>query len=147
MLTRKNLLITLSAIVLATSSLAMARAVRIRLKRVGDYEGRGAKGRAIINYAKGSQKSILRLHCRGLTPYEQYQVYIGEPYAEDEDPKVKGKDIKKATAKRNGTLKVHAFYPGEDLRNLTIEVWRQFEEEDPDNPDKTVTVTKAVLTQ
>lgn len=126
MLRKKNVLICLAAVVLCVAGIALAAAVKVELM---PYANPGAdplepdaSGQAVLNYAKGADKTEIQVNCSGLTPGEEYTVWIGTvggPWT----------NVGTFTAKKNGTGNLHAredgdlhAHPAGDLSGLTVGV-------------------------
>ena len=80
MLRKKNLLICLAAVVLCVAGIALAKAVKVDLQNPAglpaDDQDAGATGRAVLNYAKGADKTEVQFNCQGLTPGATYVIGI-----------------------------------------------------------------------
>jgi len=116
MLRKKNVLICLAAVVLCVAGIALAAAVKVELMPYA-YPGAepiepDASGQAVLNYAKGADKTEIQVNCRGLTPGEEYTVYIGSPW------EVIGTFI----ARKNGSGNLHARPDGDQSGRLPVAV-------------------------
>lgn len=113
MLRKKALLICLAAVVLCVAGIALAKAVKVDLLPTDPLEP-DASGKAVLNYAKGEDKTEIQVNCSGLTPGEEYTVWIGT---------VGGPWMNVGTfvARKNGTGNLHA-RPAGDLSELTVGV-------------------------
>ena len=118
MLRKKNLLICLAAVVLCVAGIALAKAVKLDLQNppglpAGDPDT-GATGRAVLNYAKGADKTELQFNCQGLTPGDTYIV----------GTLTSGPLPGTYTALPNGKLAVHARITG-DMSGERVGVRRE----------------------
>ena len=116
MLRKKNVLICFAAVVLCIGGLAVAKAVKVELIPYA-YPGADplepdAAGQAVLNYAKGADKTEIQVNCSGLTPGEEYTVYIGSPW------EVIGTFI----ARKNGSGNLHARPDGDQSGRLPVAV-------------------------
>jgi len=115
MLRKKALLICLAAVVLCVAGIALAKAVKVELlpyPAAAPLEP-DASGQAILNYAKGEDKTEIQVNCSGLTPGAEYTVYIGGGSTWE--------DIGTFIARKNGTGNLHA-RPDEDQSGLSVAV-------------------------
>jgi len=115
MLRKKALLICLAAVVLCVAGVALAKAVKVDLLPTDPSEP-DASGKAVLNYAKGADKTEIQVNCAGLTPGAEYTVWIGTvggPWT----------NVGTFVARKNGTGNLHA-RPGGDLSELTVGVNR-----------------------
>ena len=77
MLRRKLVSICLVALILGVTGIALAKAVKVELAPYGTLEP-DASGHAILNYAKGADKTEVQVNCWGLTPETEYTVYLND---------------------------------------------------------------------
>jgi len=63
-----------AAVILCTTSFALAKAVKRDLVSTGVETG--ASGKAILNFAKGAAVTQVQVNCRGLTPGNEYGVFL-----------------------------------------------------------------------
>jgi len=85
-------------------TLAFAAAIKVDLLA---YPGTGyGSGQAILNYAKGADKTEIQVNCWGLDPGEWYTVRIG-PLTP------RWKSLGTFTAKKNGEGHIHARLSGD----------------------------------
>jgi len=88
MLSKKMMWICIVAFVLAASGVAFAAAVKIALNPYPAAEpvDPDASGKAVLNWAKGKDKTEIQVNCWGLDPEAEYTVYIAPveagPYTE-----------------------------------------------------------------
>ena len=68
-------LVCVLAIVLGVTGVALAKAVKVELAPYGSLEP-DASGHAILNYAKGADKTEVQVNCWDLTPETEYTVYL-----------------------------------------------------------------------
>ena len=73
---KKSVVICITAIVLCVGGIALAKAVKLTLVPVDDSPDPDGSGRAVLNYAKGEDKTIIQVNCRGLTPGGEYGVNL-----------------------------------------------------------------------
>ena len=116
MLRKKALLICLAAVVLCVAGIALAAAVKVELLPYA-YPGADplepdAAGQAVLNYAKGADKTEIQVNCSGLTPGEGYTVYIGSPW----------EVIGTFVARNNGTGNLHVRPDGDQSGRLPVAV-------------------------
>jgi len=114
MLRKKALLICLAAVVLCVAGIALAAAVKVELLPypAADPLEPDAAGKAVLNYAKGADKTEIQVNCSGLTPGEEYTVYIGSPW----------EVIGTFVARKNGTGNLHARPDGDQSGRLPVAV-------------------------
>ncbi len=74
MLRPKFTLMCFAAVIVCTSSFALAKAFRVDLAPTGIEPG--ASGKAIVNFAKGAEVTQVQVNCRGLTPGAEYGVFF-----------------------------------------------------------------------
>jgi hypothetical protein len=86
------------------AGLLMAKAVKFNLVANGAEAIPGAYGQAILNYAKGADKTEIQVNCWGLLPNTQYFVRLKLP---------SNKDIGDFTTKKNGTGTFHTWLEGD----------------------------------
>ena len=114
MLRKKALLICLAAVVLCVAGIALAAAVKVELlpyPAAAPLEP-DASGQAVLNYAKGADKTEIQVNCAGLTPGEGYTVYIGSPW----------EVIGTFVARKNGSGNLHARPDGDQSGRLPVAV-------------------------
>ena len=115
MLRRSLMLISLAVFVLAGAGIALAAAVKVDLLPypVANPIEPDASGRAVLNYAKGSDKTVAQVNCWGLTPESEYMVYLkdGGWYA-----------IGTFTTRKNGSGNLHVFLEGDHSGHLPVAV-------------------------
>ena len=114
MLRKKALLVCLAAVVLCVAGVALAKAVKVELlpcPAAAPLEP-DASGKAMLNYAKGADKTEIQVNCSGLTPGEEYTVYIGSPW----------EVIGTFVARNNGTGNLHARPGGDQSGRLPVAV-------------------------
>lgn len=110
---RKRLVVTcLVGLVLCTTGLALAKAVKVDL--VSTSKMAGVSGKAILNYAKGADVTQIQVNCRGLKPETEYTVFLSVRV---------GMDIKAGTFKvqEDGTGSCHAAIDG-DVSALPVAI-------------------------
>jgi hypothetical protein len=113
MLRKQFILICLGAVVFSIAGLALAAAVKVALVPydnpvIGIAEP-DASGHAILNYAKGADKTEVQVNCWGLSQEGEYTVYL----------KPSGwLKIGTFTLRRNGSGNLHVFLEG-DLSGAT----------------------------
>jgi len=114
MLRKKALLICLAAVVLCVAGIALAAAVKVDLLPfpAADPLEPDASGKAVLNYAKGADKTEIQVNCAGLTPGAEYTVYIGSPW----------EVIGTFVARKNGTGNLHARPDGDQSGRLPVAV-------------------------
>ena len=66
--------ICMLAVMVATA--AFAAAVKIDLANSGEANHPDAVGKAVLNYAKGADKTEIQINCSGLIPGNTYEVYV-----------------------------------------------------------------------
>jgi hypothetical protein len=78
MLRRGLLLVCVGAVVLGTAGVALAAAVKVKLMPypAANPIEPNASGRAVLNYTKGSDKTIVQVNCWGLMPNSEYTVWL-----------------------------------------------------------------------
>jgi len=103
MLRKKALLICLAAVVLCVAGIALAEAVKLTLVPVDGGPDPDGSGRAVLNYAKGEDKTIIQVNCWELTPGDEYGVNL----ANGKGP------VGRVVAKKNGTITVHGEQEGD----------------------------------
>ena len=103
MLRKTSLLVCLAAVALCAAAIALAKAVKVELRPCGSEPD--ASGQAVLNYAKGANKTEIQVNCWGLTPEADYIVYVAE------------EAIGTFTTGRNGSGNVHVSLDG-DLSGL-----------------------------
>ena len=118
MLRKKALLICLAAVVLCVAGIALAKAVKVDLQNPAalpaDDPDAGATGRAVLNYAKGADKTVVQINCQGLSPGATYVAgIIGG-----------GRFPDKYIALPNGKLVIHATMTG-DISGKRVVVIRE----------------------
>ena len=97
------------------AGLLMAAAVKFNLT---PYEGDGAAiagsyGQAVLNYAKGTDKTEIQVNCWGLNAGEEYIVYYGNPgYL----------PVGNFVAKKNGAGNFHAWVTGDVSTSTNVAV-------------------------
>lgn len=113
-MTGKRLFLIGLAVLVSLAGVAIAKAVKIDLLPTApplDPDS-GAYGQAVLNYAKGADKTEVQINAGGLTPGGTYHPGIfdsgGFPYV---------------TAGPNGKINVHAKVPG-DVSGLDVGVYR-----------------------
>ena len=74
MLRKRNALIYIAAVTLSLSGVALAKAVKVELV-VMDLGSSGG-GEAILNYAKGTDKTEIQVNCKGMEPNAEHIVWI-----------------------------------------------------------------------
>ena len=114
MLRKKELLICLAAVVLCVAGIALAAAVKVDLLPYPPAAPQepDASGQAVLNYAKGADKTEIQVNCAGLTPGAEYTVYIGTPW----------EVIGTFVARKNGTGNLHARPDGDQSGRLPVAV-------------------------
>jgi len=102
----------LAAVILCTSSLALAKAVKRDLASTGVESG--VSGKAVLNFAKGAEVTQVQVNCRGLTPGAEYGVFLSRG---------PGMFVKAGTftVREDGTGNFHAAVKG-DLSALPVSV-------------------------
>ena len=116
---RKNIiLICLVAFVLATAGIAFAKAVKVILEPYA-YAGEDpiepdASGRAMLNHAKGKDKTEVQVNCWGLVAEAEYTVYL--------KPGGAWKAVGTFTADEEGEGHLHARLPGNESASLPVAV-------------------------
>jgi len=113
-MTRKRLLVISLAVIVAFAGVAIAKAVKTELLPQAPAldPDSGAYGQAVLNYAKGADKTEVQINAGGLTPGETYWPGLFG-YG--------GFDV--VTAGPNGKINVHAEVPG-DVSGLDAGVFR-----------------------
>jgi hypothetical protein len=113
-MTRKRLLLVGLAVLVSFAGVAFAQAVKTDLlpQAPASDPDSGASGQAVLNYAKGADKTEVQINAEGLTPGATYFPGIfgsgGFPYV---------------TAGPNGKINVHAEVSG-DVSALDAGVYR-----------------------
>lgn len=98
--------------VVMAGSVAFAKAVKIDLVSIDLVKYPDAEGKAVLNYAKGADKTEIQINCSGLIAGDDYVVYL----------KTNGfSDIGEFTAGPNGKGNFHARQDG-DVSGLTVAV-------------------------
>ena len=100
---KKSIVICIAAIVLCVGGIALAKAVKLNLVPVEGSPDLDGSGRAVLNYAKGEDKTIIQVNCWGLTPGDEYGVNL----ANGKGP------VGRVVAKKNGTITVHGEQEGD----------------------------------
>jgi len=115
MLRKKQVLMCLAAAVLCLAGIALAKAVKVELE---PYPAAAplepdASGHAVLNYAKGQDKTIVQVNCWGLMPAAEYTVYLndGAFYA-----------IGTFTTRKNGSGNLHVSLDGDASGHLPVAV-------------------------
>jgi len=116
MLRKRALLICIGAVVLCAAGIALAAAVKVTLEPfpAGSPIEPGASGQAVLNYAKGADKTEVQVNCKGLKPDSDYVVYLKTGGTFD----LIGKFI--TNSKGNGHL--HASLAGDRSADLPVAV-------------------------
>ena len=110
---RKNVIwVCLIAFVLATAGVAFAKAVKVVLAPTGVEPD--ASGRAVLNYAKGKDKTEFQVNCWGLTAETEYTVYL--------KPGGTWKAIGTFTTDEYGEGHLHAKLPGNESASVPVAV-------------------------
>jgi hypothetical protein len=107
MLRKRNILICLTAVSLCLTGIALGKAVKQELVNENDE----VIGNAILNYAKGADKTEIQVNCHGLEPETEYLIVL---YQIDEqgniaDPMVIGSFI----TNKKGKGQLHARVQGD----------------------------------
>jgi|GEM_PF-3262261 len=78
MLRKSIIWVCLVSFVLATAGIAFAAAVKVILSPypADDPIEPDATGRAVLNYAKGKDKTEVQVNCWGLTPNSDYRLWL-----------------------------------------------------------------------
>ena len=80
MLRKQFILICLGVVVLSVAGIALAAAVKVALVPYAhpgnDPTEPDASGHAILNYAKGADKTEVQVNCKGLSQEGEYTVYL-----------------------------------------------------------------------
>jgi hypothetical protein len=78
MMRRKIALVCLAAVILCGTGIVLAKAVKVQLLPfpADDPAEPDASGRAVLNYAKGADKTEIQVNCWGLTPNSDYTLWI-----------------------------------------------------------------------
>ena len=98
-------------------SYALAAAVKVALVPYAypdaDPTEPDASGHAVLNYAKGADKTEVQINCWDLTPGEEYTVYLndGGYY-----------DIGTFTTRKNGSGNLHVSLDGDHSASLLVAV-------------------------
>ncbi len=101
MLRKNRAIMCVATVVLCVATVALAKAVRVELKPYPEEAPAepGASGYAVLNYAKGADKTVVEVNCRGLMAETEYKVYLEK----DED----FYEIGSFTTRRNGSGNLH----------------------------------------
>ena len=112
MLRKQFILICLGVVVLSVAGIALAKAVKVELVPYGTAEP-DASGHAILNYAKGADKTEVQVNCWRLTPNTNYTVYLknGGFYA-----------VGDFTTRKNGSGNLHVRLMGDRSGDLPVAV-------------------------
>jgi len=103
MLKPKFILTCFAAVIVCTSSFALAKAFKVDLIPTGIEPG--ASGKAIVNFAKGAEVTQLQVNCRGLTPGAEYGVFFPTGFGFVESGRF--------TVQEDGTANFHAALKGD----------------------------------
>ena len=109
MLRKKMRPISAALIVCCVVGIAFAGAVKLNLVPVTDSPDPNASGRAVLNYAKCADKTIIQVNCWGLTPGDEYGVNLANGMGGISDPVI---------AKKNGTITMHGEQEGDQSGNI-----------------------------
>ena len=115
MLSKKRVLILFATILVCVAGLALAKAVKVELM---PYPAAAplepdASGHAILNYAKGQDKTIVQVNCWDLKPDTEYTVYLNDGgfYV-----------IGNFTTRKNGSGNLHVSIAGDVSADLPVAV-------------------------
>ena len=115
MLRKKVLLTCLAAVVLCVAGIALAKAVKVALvpynNPVIGLAEPDASGHAILNYAKGDDKTEIQVNCWGLSQEGDYNVFLNWS----------APSIGTFTLRNNGSGNLHVFVTG-DVSQATVQV-------------------------
>lgn len=89
---KKYAFVVAICLIASMATLAFAAAVRVNLATIDTVNYPDGEGRAILNYAKGADKTEIQVNCSGLTPGETYTVWVddGAGFVQIEDEFVAG---------------------------------------------------------
>jgi hypothetical protein len=113
---KKLAFVFLLGIVLCVTGVAMAAAVKIELLpwEFSVAPEPDARGQAVLNYAKGKDKTIGQFNCWGLTPETDYDVYLFIDGSWE--------NIGTFTTNKNGAGHLHAYGDGDHRGSLPIAI-------------------------
>ena len=115
MLSKKRVLILFATILVCVAGLALAKAVKVELMPYPPAAplDPNASGHAILNYAKGQDKTIVQVNCWNLKPETGYTVYLsnGGFYS-----------IGDFTTRKNGSGNLHVSLEGDVSADLPVAV-------------------------
>ena len=106
-MSRKSFLLLVAAVVLCSAGVALAAAVKLNLVHYLGGPDVGASGQAVLNYAKGADKTEIQINCQGLTPLTNYTVYLSPT------PTGPFQSVGNFTTLRNGKGTLHLSIPGD----------------------------------
>ena len=112
---RKISLMCLAAVILCGTGIALAAAVKVHLMPYNAIEP-DASGRAVLNYAKGADKTEVQVNCWGLMPDEMYTVWLSPDGGTSYHP------IGSFTTDEYGEGNLHAKLPGDHSGHLPVAV-------------------------
>lgn len=105
---RKSVSLLVAAIVLCGAGVALAAAVKVNLAHYAGGPDEGASGQAVLNFAKGANKTEIQINCQGLTPDTNYTVYLSQTSTGPTfDP------VGDFTTHENGKGNLHLSIPGD----------------------------------
>ena len=117
MLRKSNLLIYLTTVVLCVAGIALAKAIKVDLTPYGSVEP-NASGHAVLNYAKGADKTMVQMNCWDLTSNTKYTVYLFY----DDGSGVDWYTIGTFTTRKNGSGNLHVFLEGHTSGDVAVAV-------------------------
>lgn len=96
------------------AGVALGAAVKLSLGPAPLGDEPDASGRAVLNYAKGEDKTVIQVNGEGLTPGETYQVRVAPLMI-----------VGEGVALPNGKLTVHGELQGDQsVSGKIVRVWR-----------------------
>lgn len=118
MFNKKMIGIGVAVLVMVLAGVALAAAVKVTLTPYPASEPiePNAKGKVILNYAKGAAKTEIQVSCTGLTSDTQYTVYLKDPIT------AAFYSIGTFTTDEFGSGAVHVKLSGDKSRNVPVAV-------------------------